>query len=344
MLSSVLVTGATGFIASRIIERLLARGHRVRGTVRSPKKPGDIDRLRELTGARERLDLVESDLILPASFDAAAVGCDVVMHTASPYAIDVSDARGELVDPAVNGTREVLAAASRAGSVRRVVLTSSMAAVTDEPDDRVLTEADWNTKSSLDRNPYYYAKTMAERAAWAFMEESKPPFDLVAINPFMVIGPSVTASLNTSNRLLLIDLLKGTYPGILSLTWGIVDVRDVAEAHVRAMEVADAHGRYLCVGEAMSMRQVVTLLKSSGYGGHKLPALSLDSGIATAIIKLAAVTQQKGTGSYLRSHLGRVPRYDTTKIRTELGVTFRPGAETILDTVRDLQRWGHLGN
>lgn len=344
MTSSVLVTGATGFIASHIIQRLLAGGQRVRGTVRSLRKPGDIDRLRELPGARERLDLVESDLTQPGSFDAAAVGCDVVMHTASPYAIDVANAQRDLVDPAVNGTREVLTAAVRAGSVRRVVLTSSMAAVTDEPEDRVLTEADWNTKSSLDRNPYYYSKTMAERAAWAFVEETKPSFDVVAINPFMVIGPSLTAGLNTSNRLLLIDLLKGTYPGILSLTWGIVDVRDVAEAHVRAMEVPAAQGRYLCVGETMSMRQVVALLRSNGYGNHKLPSLSLDSGIATAIVKLAAATQPKGVGSYLKTHLGRVPRYDTTKIRTQLGVTFRRAADTILDTVRDLEKWGHLRN
>lgn len=344
MTSSVLVTGATGFIASHIIERLLTGGQRVRGTVRSLRKPGDIDRLRELPGARERLDLVESDLTQPGSFDAAAVGCDVVMHTASPYAIDVADAQRHLVDPAVNGTREVLTAAVRAGSVRRVVLTSSMAAVTDEPEDRVLTEADWNTKSSLDRNPYYYSKTMAERAAWAFMEETKPSFDLVAINPFMVIGPSLTAGLNTSNRLLLVDLLKGTYPGILSLTWGIVDVRDVAEAHVRAMEVPAAEGRYLCVGETMSMRQVVALLRANGYGNDKLPSLALDSGIATAIVKLASATQPKGVGSYLKTHLGRVPRYDTTKIRTQLGVTFRRAADTILDAVRDLQKWGHLRN
>lgn len=344
MASTVLVTGATGFIASQLIARLLSGGYHVRGTVRSLKKSGDVDHLRQLPGARQGLDLVESDLMMPGSFDAAAVGCEVVMHTASPYAIDVADPQRNLVDPAVNGTREVLTAAVRAASVRRVVLTSSMAAVTDEPDERVLTEADWNTSSSLDRNPYYYSKTMAERAAWAFMEETRPSFDLVAINPFMVIGPSVTASLNTSNRLLLVDLLKGTYPGILSLTWGIVDVRDVAEAHVRAMEVPTARGRYLCVGEPMSMRQVVALLKANGYGRYKLPSFSLDSGLATAVVKLAVFTQPKGVASYLRTHLGRVPRYDTTKIRTELGVTFRAASDTILETAKDLQRWGHLGN
>lgn len=343
MTSSVLVTGATGFIASHIIQRLLAGGHRVRGTVRSLRKPGDIDRLRELPGARERLDLVESDLTQPGSFDAAAVGCDVVMHTASPYAIDVADAQRDLVDPAVNGTREVLTAAVRAGSVRRVVLTSSMAAVTDEPEDRVLTEADWNTKSSLDRNPYYYSKTMAERAAWAFMDDVKPSFDLVAINPFLVIGPSLSPAINNSNRIVL-DVLKGAFPGILSLTWGLVDVRDVVEAHVRAMEVPAAHGRYLCAGDTISMRQMVALLKSNGYDTYKLPRLSLDSRLATAIVKLAVATRPKGVASYLRTHLGRIPRYDTTKIRTDLSVAFRPVSESILGAANDLKRWGHLND
>lgn len=341
MNSPVLVTGATGFIASRLIERLLARGFTVRGTVRSLRRPGGLDSLRQLPGAPERLDLVESDLTHPGSFDAAAVGCGVVMHTASPYALDVADAQRDLVDPAVNGTREVLTAVARAGSVRRVVLTSSMAAVTDEPEDRVLTEADWNTKSSLERNPYYYSKTMAERAAWAFMDDATPSFDLVVINPFMVIGPSVSAAINNSNRIVL-DVLKGAFPGILRLTWGLVDVRDVVEAHVRAMEVPVAHGRYLCAGDTISMREMVALLKSNGYHTYKLPSLSLDSGIVTTIMKWTVATQPKGRASYLRTHLGRIPRYDTTKIRTDLGVTFRPASESILDTARDLIRWGHL--
>lgn len=338
----VLVTGATGFIASRIVEQLLLRGGTVRGTVRSLKKPGDIDRLRQLANAPGRLDLVHADLTQPGSFDAPVVGCETVMHTASPYVLTVKDPQRDLVDPAVNGTREVLAACHRSSSVRRVVLTSSMAAVTDEPDSaHVLTEADWNEKSSLERNPYYYSKVMAEKAAWAFMQEQRPRFDLVVINPFMVIGPSLTAAVNTSNQVL-VDLLKGTYPGILSLAWGFVDVRDVAEAHIRAASTAAAHGRYLCAGGVMTMRDIVSLLKQHGYGEHKLPKLPLDSSLVTTIVKMTAFTQPAGVASYLRTHLGRVPRYDTTKIRHELGVTFRPVAQSILETVVDLEKWGHL--
>lgn len=338
----ILVTGATGFIAAHIVNQLLEGGYRVRGTVRSLRKPGDIDALKALPGASERLELVEADLTRPGSFDGPASGCAFVMHTASPYVLTVADPQRDLVDPAVKGTREVLAAAQRAGTVTRVVLTSSMAAITDEPERaRVLTEADWNEKSSLDRNPYYYSKTLAEKAAWTFMEEAPRAFDLVSINPFMVIGPSLTSSLNTSNQML-VDLLKGTYPGIVSLTWGMVDVRDVAAAHIQAMTSTSARGRYICAADTISMREVVDLLRTNGFSRYRLPRIGLDSPIATALVKAMVFTQPKGAATYLRTHLGRVPRYDTAKIRRDLSLSFRPVPQSILETMADLDRWGHL--
>jgi len=337
----VLVTGATGFVASRIVELLLGEGRRVRGTVRSLAKARDLAPLRSLPNAGN-LELVEADLLSEGSFDAAAAGCACVLHTASPYALNVADPQRDLVDPAVNGTRNVLASCERA-RVARVVLTSSMAAVTDEPEsDRVLTERDWNTKSSLARNPYYYSKTLAERAAWTFVEQRRPPFDLVAINPFLVAGPSLVPGLNPSNQVF-VDLLKGAYPGIVGLTWGFVDVRDVAIAHVKAMETPSASGRYICAGETASLRAVVGILRKHGWAdGYKLPTIALDSAVGNAIVRLGSYLQPSGVGSYLRSHIGRVPRYDTSKIRRELGVTFRPLEQTIVDTMADLKRWGHL--
>ncbi len=220
-------------------------------------------------------------------------------------------------------------------------MTSSMAAITDEPETRrVLTEADWNEKSSLRRNPYYYSKTAAERAAWAFMDDRQPAFDLVVINPFMVIGPSLVSSLNTSNRLL-VSLVDGTFPGVLDMSWGIVDVRDVAEAHVRAMENPGAQGRYICAGEVVSMRGLVDLLERNGYSG-RLPRRSLESTVGTWVARLASYSQPSGSGTYFRTHLGRAPRFDTSKIRRELGMRFRPAAESVLETMRDLERWGHI--
>ncbi len=341
----VCVTGAAGYIASHLIAQLLAGGYRVRGTVRSlrKEKEKDIAHLRALPGASERLELVEADLMKPGSFDTAVAGCEFVMHTASPYSLDAKDPQRDLVDPAVQGTRSVLESCRKAGTVKRVVLTSSMAAITDEPDsDHVLTEADWNSKSTLERNPYYLSKTLAERAGWEFVEREKPGFDLVVINPFLVIGPSLSAAINTSPQMF-VDLLSGTYPGVMSMAWGFVDVRDVARAHVLAMEVATASGRYICANQTISMRELVELLRASGYDGYKLPSIGLDCGIGDYIVRLSSYLQPKGIGSYLRTHVGRVPRFDHSKIERELGLAFRPLPQSILDTVTDLKKWGHLG-
>lgn len=334
------MTGASGFIAAHIVRNLLARGYRVRGTVRDPGRRADLAFLTNLPGASGRLELVGADLMEANHWDAAVAECEYVMHTASPYQINVKDPQRDLVDPAVQGTRHVLDACRRAG-VRRVILTSSMAAITDEPDnDRVLTEADWNTKSTLDRNPYYLSKVLAEREAWKIVDEERAGFELVVINPFMVIGPSLSAARNTSTQLFA-DLAGGVYPGIFALTWGFVDVRDVALAHVLAMEVAGASGRYLCAGERLSMRELLVVLRDAGVRG-KLPALGLDNAVGTALVKLLSYTQPKGAGAYLRSHLGRVPNYDNGKIRRELGVEFRPARVSVLETLEDLRQRGLL--
>lgn len=335
----VVVTGASGFIASHIVRELLARSYRVRGTVRDP---GKAQALRALPGAAERLELVQADLLTEGAFDAPVRGATYVIHTASPYTLDVADPQRDLVAPAVRGTTNVLDACARASSVKRVVLTSSMAAITDEPEsDHVLTEEDWNRKSSLDRNPYYYSKTLAERAGWDFMEAKKPAFELVVMNPFLVIGPSLSPALNPSNQLF-VDLLKGTYPGIMNLTWGFVDVRDVATAHVTAMQKEPAKGRYICAGSTISMRDVVALLAKSGYGGYKLPKLGMDCAIGDYAVKLSSYLQPKGVGTYLRTHVGRVPRYDNGKSRRELGINYRGVESSILDTLEDLKKWGHV--
>jgi dihydroflavonol-4-reductase len=335
---TVLVTGANGFIAAHAVAQLLARGDAVIGTVRDPGDPRHAV-LRALPGA-ERLRLVAADLLDPASFAAPAAEADAALHMASPYVVDARDPQRDLIDPAVNGTRALLEAAARSPRVKRVVLTSSMAAVTDAPPDRPLTEADWNGRSTLARNPYYLSKTLAERAAWDFMARARPSFDLVAINPFMVIGPAHGAAVNTSNQIF-VDLLAGTYPVVMALDWGFVDVRDVAAAHLRALDTPSAEGRYLCSAATMDMAAVVALIREAGYPG-KLPSLAMTGRVGSALMRLASLAQPRGVGSYIRSHIGRVPRVDTTKIRRDLGVTFRPVEDSIRDTLADLARWGHI--
>ena len=334
----VCVTGATGFIAAHIVRSLLARGYRVRGTVRHPGRAGDLGFLTGLPGAAERLELVKGDLLDSKGWDAAVAGCEYVMHTASPYRIDVADPQRDLVDPAVRGTRHVLDACLWAG-VKRVVLTSSMAAVTDEPDSHhVLTEADWNTKSSLNRNPYYYSKVLAEREAWKMVSHEKAPFELVVINPYLVLGPSLSPGVNSSTQIF-VNLASGAYPAIPALSWGCVDVRDVAKAHIRAMETASASGRYLCVNENISVAEMAGYMREFGVRG-KVPSRRMDGALGTAFLKLFSYSQPRGMGSYMRSHLGRVPACDASRIRRELGVEFTPVRTTVMDTLEDLRRRG----
>jgi dihydroflavonol-4-reductase len=340
MTSRVLVSGATGFIASHAIEKLLAKKHEVVATVRNPADDNKNGHLRRMNGAGSHLKLVAADLNDPDPFTAHA-DADAILHMASPYALKVSDPQRDLVDPAVNGTLSMMRAAAANKRVRRVVLTSSMAAITDEPDGRVLTEDDWNTQSTLTRNPYYLSKTMAERAAWDFMKSNKPHFDLVVINPFLVIGPAHTSAINTSNQTL-VDLINGTYPAIMALNWGFVDVRDVADAHIAAMETKAASGRYVCAAGNMDMGEVVSLIRANGYQNSKLPKISLTGGFGTGLMKLASYAQPAGIGSYLRTHLGRIPRFSNEKIKRELGINFMKPEDSIKDTLKDLARWGHI--
>ncbi|MGH8871195.1 MAG: SDR family oxidoreductase [Acidimicrobiia bacterium] len=339
----VLVTGASGFVASHIVRQFLEDGYRVRGTVRNPDKTWAEGHLTGLAGATKGLELVQADLLAPNAFDEPVVGCEYVIHTASPYVIDVEDPQRDLVDPAVKGTTSVLEACLAVGSIRRVVLTSSVAAITDQADGHLNTENDWNSRSSLTRNPYYYAKTLAERAAWDFVETREPPFDLVVINPFYVIGPSLVPGVNTSHTFFT-GFTNGRLPAVLAIEWPFVDVRDVAKAHVLAMEDPAASGRYIVAAESRTMRQVIDLLRANGWSDrYRLPRMSLDRGVGVALSRLAVGFQPPGTRSYMKNHLGGRMRFDNSKARDGLGLVFRDVDQTILETMDDLERWGHLG-
>ena len=336
------VTGASGFIASYVIRELLDNGYTVRGTVRGLTKGNNYEYLTSLSRAAGRLELVQAELLTEGSYDEAIAGCEYVIHAASPYVLHVTDPQKDLVDPALKGTMNVLQACAKAGSVKKVVLTSSVAAVFDEPvSGHVYTEEDWNETSSLTRNPYFYSKTLAERSAWDYIEKENPAFELVVVNPGVVIGPSLVPSLNTSNQILR-DVLAGTYPMIMSISWGFVDVRDVAHAHVLAMENEKAKGRYLCTSETLSMSEAVSILREAGYSNYKLPKMKMTGKVGNALVKILVSTRPKGVRTFVRTHVGRSVQYNNTKIREELGMTFHPVKESILEAVEDLLRWKHV--
>ncbi len=339
----VCVTGASGFIAAHLVKQLLEQGYSVRATVRGA--PEKYPYLTNLAGAKERLDFYQANLLEEAAYDKVVDGCDYVLHTASPYIVNVKDSQKELVDPAVNGTLNVLKACEKSDSVKRVVITSSLAAITDEPhSDKVFSEADWNEKSNLKRNPYFYSKVCAEKAAWSYLEAHKDTcgFDIVTINPFMVIGPSLGPSLNESNKVIR-DLMHGKYPCLMTLNWGIVDVRDVAHSHILAMKTPEASGRYLIVNENWTMEQLVNYLRDElGYTDYRLPKLNLDSRFGTKIMHLLSYTQPSGNGTYMRSHIGQKMRFDNSKAINDLGIEYIPIKEAVAAAVENMITWGHL--
>ena len=330
-------------MAAELVKQLLEGGYRVRGTTRNVAKAREAAHLIGLPGAKERLELVEADLDEPGAFDDAVVGCEYIMHIASPYVLDVDDPQRDLVDPAVNGTLSVLQSAQKTGAVKRVVLTSSFAAVSGPPKDGVWTEEDWNTTSSLDYGAYAYSKTMAERAAWDFMEKSGVGFDLVVINPTGVVGPSIVSRVNQTHQFF-VAMTRGEYPGIISLDFPFVDVRDVAKAHVLAMERPNANGRYILAAGTRTFRQLVELSEKAGLGEkYKLPKLALDNSLGNMVVRLAASFQPKGTSQFLKNAVGNTYEIDTSKTHEELGLEFRDLDESLIDAMKDLEEWGHLG-
>ena len=178
------------------------------------------------------------------------------MHVASPFTFTFKDAQKEIIDPALKGTLTLLNSCLKSKSVKRVILTSSTYAIVDTVDkSKTYTENDWNESSSLTDNPYAYSKTVAEKAAWKFMEEKKPHFDLIVINPSMVLGPGHKSSLSQSQEIIL-DILNGKHPVLIDLIFNIVDVRDVAKSHILAMEIENLKGRYLCMNKSVHIKNV----------------------------------------------------------------------------------------
>ncbi|BAT91181.1 hypothetical protein LR48_Vigan08g197000 [Vigna angularis] len=245
----VCVTGASGFIASWIVKFLLQRGYTVRATVRDKGNPKKVSHLANLEGAKERLHLFKADLLEEGSFDSVVEGCHAVFHTASPVRFVVNNPQAELIDPAVKGTLNVLKSCAKSPSVKRVVLTSSISAVafTGKPKSpEVVVDETWFSDPDFCRESefwYTLSKTLAEEAAWKFVNENN--IDMIVINPTMVAGPLLQAEINESVEPIL-NLINGK--PFLNRSFGWVNVKDVANAHILAYEIASASGRY-CLSE-----------------------------------------------------------------------------------------------
>eukprot|EP00899_Mesostigma_viride_P007394 jgi/Mesvir1/16656/Mv10193-RA.1 len=248
----ILVTGATGYIAAELIKQLLERGFSVRGTVRSLTSEharAAREHLQRLASALPgKLELVEADLEVPGSFHSAVAGCRYVFHTASPFFTVAEDPERQLIGPAVHGTKNVIDAVAAAGKgvVKRLVLTSSFAAVASAKDrgvpknGEVFTEEDWNERSTVQDEPYFVSKKRAEQAAWELA--AAHGIDMVAINPTFVLGPVYSQRLDSTSVKAMKSWLEGGAPATPMRS---IDIRDVAKAHILAAITPCASGRYI---------------------------------------------------------------------------------------------------
>ncbi len=338
----ILVTGATGFIAGHTIKLLLEQGNRVRGTVRDLNKTSGYEFLKKLPNAETHLEFVEADLSNKNAFDEAVHGCEYVLHLASPFVLEVKDPQNDLVTPAIQGTLSALQASVKDGHVKRVVVTSSVASVAEHGEDgRTYNENDWNTDSTLHVNSYYFSKVEAEKAALEYMktEEAKQSgLELAVICPSYVIGPSLSNIVNTSNQIFQKIMTKGELPGVVSLSFPQVDVRDVARAHILAL-TADLskveEARFICHNKTSTMKEVIEVLKQE-FPEYPYPTFNLSCGVGDSVVKLASWFQPRGMRQYMQANIGKPLYFDNSKIKNTLGLEFGDINQTILDTARDM--------
>jgi dihydroflavonol-4-reductase len=318
----VLVTGGSGFIGSHAIVQLLNAGHRVRATVRDLKRAPDVRAMLKQGGAQanDRVSFFAADLQNDDGWAAAAAGCDCVLHVASPFPAYVPKHEDELIVPAREGALRVLRASRDAG-VKRVVLTSSFAAIGygQRPQDAPFDETNWSDITGNDVTAYVKSKTLAERAAWDFIAREGRALELAVVNPVAVFGPVLGPDFSTS-VLLIQRLMSGAIPGSPQLRFGVVDVRDVAELHIRAMTHAAAKGeRFLAVsGDFMLIQDIAKVLKNRmGEAGNKVPTRQLPNWLVRiAALRDPAIKQilpelgklKNGSGEKARRLLGWVPR------------------------------------
>jgi nucleoside-diphosphate-sugar epimerase len=330
----VLVTGGSGYMASWIVKMLLEEGTNVNTTVRNPLDVQKVEHLTTLSKASAgKLKLFKADLLDSGSFDKPMEGCELVMHTASPFFITrAKNPEEELIRPAKEGTRNVLEAAKRTPTVKRVVLTSSVAAVYGDNVDIKLapgglfTEKEWNVTSSAEHNPYPYSKTMAEREAWAIAKQ-QDQWDLVTINPGWIIGPSLSKRKDSMSISTMIQLGDGTFKtGVPELWNGIADVRDVASAHIKAGFTPKASGRHIIVSGEASLFGLANILRKHFGDTYPFPRRQAPKFLFWLIAPLLGYTRK-----YVSRNVGHQIKFDNSYSKADLGMSYIPVEQTVKD-------------
>lgn len=340
-MSTILVTGGSGFIGSHCILQLLATGHHVRTTVRNLKREGEVRAMLKEGGAKpgDRLSFFATDLENDAGWPQAVAGCEYVLHVASPLPPNMPKREDELIVQAREGTLRVLRAARDAG-VKRVVLTSSFAAIGygHPPRKTPFNETDWTDLNGDGVYAYVKSKTLAEGAAWDFIANQGGGLELSVVNPVGVFGPVLGPDYSTS-ILLVQRLMDGAMPGVPRLYFGVVDVRDVADLHIRAMTHPAAKGeRFLAVaGDFMSMLDIAKVLKSRmGASAKRVPTRELPNWL----VRIAALRDP--AIKLILPELGKPKNATNEKAKRLLAWESRSNEDSIVATAESLVRLGLL--
>jgi len=336
----VVVTGGSGYLASWIVKLLLEDGYAVNTTVRHKSDNAKFGHLTKMADDHpEKLAFFEADLEKEGSFDEAVRGCAVVIHTASPFKISgIRDPENELIKPAVAGVRNIFASIKKTGTIRRVVLTSSIAAIYGDAiesasvEGGIFTDNHWNETSSPENMPYSYSKTLAEKEAMKLTGEI-PGLELAVINPGLILGPSLSRRTDATSVQLMRQLTSGLFRlGVPRGTQAIVDVRDAARAHVKAATAAHANGRFIAAPHSRDFLEIARTIRS------KNPSLPLPTGyLPTWAFYIIGPLAGYSPG-FIRKNFGYDLRFDNSRIQQELDMEFRPWQETVLDHVAQLRK------
>jgi dihydroflavonol-4-reductase len=338
MTGTVLVSGGSGYIAGHLIRQLVAEGWAVRTTVRNLAREPEVRRVLAVDDAR--LSFFAADLEHDAGWAEAMAGCSHVAHVASPFPATAPKDDDELIVPARDGALRALRAAKGAG-VRRFVMTSSTAAIgygrSDADHDRPCTEADWTNVDGPNVYAYVKSKTIAERAARDWVAHEGGGIEFCTVNPSLVLGPVLSADMSTSVEAVK-KLLDGSVPGLPNLSFPAVDVRDIADLHVRALNAPDMAGeRFIGSGPTVAMADMAAILRARlGEQARRVPTLRLPD----FLVRIAALfdpVMRQVTGE-----LSKPKTMDASHAFEKLGWKTRPVEESVVDTARSLFELGIL--
>ena len=332
-MEKVLVTGATGYIGLHCIHQLLNQGYAVNGSVRSPERKDEIfQALQNHNTSTENLNIFTFDLNDDEGWDEGMEGCDYLLHVASPIALENHD-EDFFVKPAVAGVNRAMKFAKK-HNVKKVVLTSSVAAIYETMESKsYYDENDWSDPENPAISHYSKSKTLAERAAWEFVENENHPFELAVINPALVIGPSLSGDLGESNKAIEM-VATGKMPVAVPLQFGYVDVRDVAAAHILAMQNPASNGERFALAEKdLWYGDVAKVLRDNGF--DKAPTLAVPVWLA----KILAIFSKELKLAV--PYLGRLRSVkNSTKAKDILGWNPRPAEESIVQIAQQIQDMG----